>query len=62
MNLKYLEMFLLFLTEALIFCGQIGDNIEYAGLYIGVTKRRKSKVGLEKVRWVTSLAFHEVTR
>ncbi|KAF7134504.1 hypothetical protein RHSIM_Rhsim08G0191500 [Rhododendron simsii] len=41
---------------------EIGDNIEYAGLYIGVTKRRKISVGLEKVKWVTTLAFHEVTR
>ncbi|KAH7866807.1 hypothetical protein Vadar_025261 [Vaccinium darrowii] len=41
---------------------EMGDNNESAGLYIGVTKRRKCSVGLEKVRWVTSLAFHEVTR
>lgn len=37
---------------------EMGDD---AGLYIGVTKRRKCSVGLDKVRWVTSLAFHEVT-
>ncbi|XAR50348.1 hypothetical protein NMG60_11004643 [Bertholletia excelsa] len=40
---------------------EIGNRIEYPVLYIGVTKRRKCSVGLEKVRWMTSLAFHEVT-
>ncbi|CAL5428707.1 unnamed protein product [Camellia sinensis] len=37
------------------------DYIEYPFFYIGVTKRRKCSVGLEKMRWVTSLVFHEVT-
>ncbi|CBI15680.3 hypothetical protein VitviT2T_025661 [Vitis vinifera] len=29
-------------------------------LYIGVTKRRKCSIGSEKVRWVTTLEFHDV--
>ncbi|PSS07659.1 F-box/LRR-repeat protein [Actinidia chinensis var. chinensis] len=41
---------------------EIGDHFEYTGLYIGVTKRRKYSVELEKVRWISSLAFHEVSR
>ncbi|GMP34168.1 hypothetical protein CsSME_00007153 [Camellia sinensis var. sinensis] len=40
---------------------ELGDRIEYPFFYIGVTKRRKCSVGLEKVKWVTSLVFHEVT-
>ncbi|KAL6996932.1 hypothetical protein U1Q18_007055 [Sarracenia purpurea var. burkii] len=40
---------------------EIGDHPVSPVLYIGVRKRRKCSVGLEKVRWVTSLAFHEVT-
>ncbi|KAA8542099.1 hypothetical protein F0562_023251 [Nyssa sinensis] len=40
---------------------EIGDRIEYPVLYIGVMKRRKCSIGSEKARWVTSLAFHEVT-
>ncbi|KAJ0579639.1 hypothetical protein HanHA300_Chr04g0120151 [Helianthus annuus] len=31
-------------------------------LYIGVTKRRKFSIGREKVRWITSVAFHEVEK
>ncbi|XP_052181795.1 F-box/LRR-repeat protein At5g63520 isoform X2 [Diospyros lotus] len=39
----------------------LADGIEYPVLYIGVTKRRKYSVGLEKVKWMTSLTFHEIT-
>ncbi|CAK9183190.1 unnamed protein product [Ilex paraguariensis] len=39
---------------------EMGDRSPNAALYIGVTKRRKCSIGLEKVRWITSQEFHEV--
>ncbi|KAL3519026.1 hypothetical protein ACH5RR_021615 [Cinchona calisaya] len=39
---------------------EIGDRIRHLVLYIGVKKRRKCSIGLEKVRWMTFLEFHEV--
>ncbi|XP_071686437.1 F-box/LRR-repeat protein At5g63520 [Rutidosis leptorrhynchoides] len=38
----------------------LGERIQYPTFYIGVTKRRKCSVGLDKVKWMTSLSFHEV--
>ncbi|KAK3043229.1 hypothetical protein RJ639_002472 [Escallonia herrerae] len=40
--------------------GEIGERIQYPAFYIGVIKRRKCFIGLDKVRWITSCAFHEV--
>ncbi|KAK1413277.1 hypothetical protein QVD17_35048 [Tagetes erecta] len=39
---------------------ELGDRIQFPTFYIGVTKKRKCAVGQEKVRHITSLAFHEV--
>ncbi|KAK3002301.1 hypothetical protein RJ639_022073 [Escallonia herrerae] len=40
--------------------GEIGERIQYPAFYIGVIKRRKCSIGLDKARWITSCAFHEV--
>lgn len=39
---------------------QLGERIQFPTFYIGVTKRRKCSIGNDKVRWMTSLSFHEV--
>ncbi|KAM7483466.1 hypothetical protein LguiB_008049 [Lonicera macranthoides] len=39
---------------------EIGDRVQYPAFYIGVLKRRKCSIGKDKVKWITSRAFHEV--
>ncbi|KAL6576290.1 hypothetical protein OROHE_000071 [Orobanche hederae] len=39
---------------------ELGDRIQYPAFYIGVTKRRGCSVGMERVRRMQFLEFHEV--
>ncbi|KAL1541799.1 F-box/LRR-repeat protein-like protein [Salvia divinorum] len=39
---------------------ELGNRIQYPAFYIGVTKRRKCSVGMESVRRMQFLEFHEV--
>ncbi|KAL2515064.1 F-box domain [Forsythia ovata] len=39
---------------------ELGDRIQFPVFYLGVTKRRRCSVGLEKVRRITFHEFHEV--
>ncbi|CAH9124444.1 unnamed protein product [Cuscuta epithymum] len=39
-----------------------GDLFDHQALFIGVTKKRKCSVGMEKVKWITFQEFHEVLR
>ncbi|KAK6123741.1 hypothetical protein DH2020_042513 [Rehmannia glutinosa] len=39
---------------------ELGDRIQYPAFYIGVTKRRRCLVGMERVRRMQFLEFHEV--
>ncbi|GER44525.1 F-box/LRR-repeat protein [Striga asiatica] len=39
---------------------ELGDRIQYPAFYIGVTKRRKCSVRMERVRQMQFLEFHEV--
>ncbi|KAG6401871.1 hypothetical protein SASPL_138739 [Salvia splendens] len=39
---------------------ELGNRIQYPAFYIGVTKRRKCSVGMETVRRMQFLEFHEV--
>lgn len=39
---------------------ELGQQVRFMALYIGVKKRRKCSVGPKKVRWLTFLEFHEV--
>ncbi|KAL6559632.1 hypothetical protein OROGR_004749 [Orobanche gracilis] len=39
---------------------ELGDRIQYPAFYIGVTKRRRCSVGMERVRRIRFLEFHEV--
>ncbi|KAH6807852.1 hypothetical protein C2S51_028960 [Perilla frutescens var. frutescens] len=39
---------------------ELGDRIQYPAFYVGVTKRRKCSVGMERVRRMQFLEFHEV--
>ncbi|XP_057804838.1 F-box/LRR-repeat protein At5g63520 isoform X2 [Salvia miltiorrhiza] len=39
---------------------ELGDRIQYPAFYIGVTKRRKCSFGMERVRRMQFLEFHEV--